>query len=140
MNHHEAWNRIQSNQLVADGIRFLLAGGLNTLLSILVYQLLLLFLSPGLSYALCWLVGLVFLLVVYPSKVFVGSGTNTQRMATTVAVYAVVFGISYFCLQALVAHGVPPRLAIFGVLVISTATNFLLMRLIYRGIAKNGQL
>ncbi|MBE7186242.1 MAG: hypothetical protein INR68_17750, partial [Methylobacterium mesophilicum] len=54
----------------------MVAGGTNTFLTFAVYQLLLFVLDSRLAYASAWLAGLVFVAIVYPSKVF---GVSSER-------------------------------------------------------------
>lgn len=119
--------------LLADGFRFILAGGVNTLLTLGVYQLCLVFLSHNLSYATSWLVGILYLILVYPTKVFPGGSTSLKKNTTVVAVYLMVFLVSLWTLEKVVDYGIHKRLAIFLVLIVSATLNFLLMRLVYRG-------
>lgn len=124
---------ITGNHLLADGFRFVLAGGFNTLLTIGVYQLCLVFLPHNLAYATSWLVGILYLIIVYPTKVFPGGTSSLKRSAATVTVYLTVFLISLWSLEQVVGLGMHKRLAIFVVLVVSATLNFILMRLVYRG-------
>lgn len=59
----------------ADAVRFLVAGSLNTALTSLVYFAGLAVLPSGLSYAIAWLAGLLFVMVLYPERVFPGGRT-----------------------------------------------------------------
>ena len=62
----------------SDALRFLVAGGLNTALTTLVYFAGLLVASPGVSYTIAWLVGLAFVMIFYPDRVFVGGDTSPK--------------------------------------------------------------
>jgi len=116
--------------LTADGLRFVLAGAANTLITLAVYQLLL-FLTPDwLAYTLSWVCGLIFVVVFYPSRVFAGARRDVAARTTLGASYAAVFLLGLGTLRVLATAGVPARLAIFIVLAVTTASNFLLGRLI----------
>ena len=57
--------KIVSTNFIGDAVRFLLAGGLNTILSYLVYLLLNLVVSYQIAYALSWVFGLLFIVIFY---------------------------------------------------------------------------
>lgn len=121
-----------------DGLRFLLAGGANTLLTFALYQLLLFIASPSVAYALSWLFGLAFVVVVYPAKVFAGAQKGGRARLYLGASYVAMFLIGLATLQGLSTIGVPPRIAIILVMAVTTLANFLLGRLIFRR-PKSGQ-
>lgn len=124
---------ITGNHLLADGFRFILAGGVNTLLTLGVYQLGLVFLPHNLAYAISWFLGILYLIIVYPAKVFPGSTASFKRNVAVIVVYLTVFLIGLWSLERVVEFGLHERLAIFVVLIVSATLNFLLMRLVYRG-------
>ena len=124
---------IKSNNLLGDGVRFLLAGGLNTFITLVAYQLFLTFLSPRSAYAVSWLVGISYLIIVYPAKVFPGRRFSLKRSTAAVLVYLLVFFICLWSLKEIINFGIHARIAVFFVLIVSTTLNFFLMRLIYRG-------
>ena len=121
---------VRSHQMLrGDGLRFLLAGGLNTLLTLAAYQALL-FVSPAwMAYALSWVCGLLFVMIVYPSRVFAGARTDMAARARLGASYAILFLLGLGTLRLLGQAGVPARLAILGVLAVTTLSNFVLGRL-----------
>lgn len=123
---------LTSNQLIGDALRFVLAGGINTLLTLFVYQVILFFLPHSFAYALSWLVGILYISIVYPTKVFPGGSASLIKIGATVTIYIVVFMISLWCLEFVVSKGLHERLAIFVVLILSTTLNFVLMRTVYR--------
>ena len=123
---------LTANQLLGDGLRFILASGINTLLTLGVYQLALFYLPHNFAYTVSWLVGILYLIIVYPTKVFPGGSTSPKRSVAAVAIYVVVFMISLWSLELTVSTGLHDRLAIFVVLVLSASLNFVLMRLVYR--------
>lgn len=115
-----------------DGLRFLLAGGANTLLTFALYQLLLFITSPSVAYALSWLFGLAFVVVIYPAKVFAGGHKGRRARLYLAASYVAMFLIGLATLYGLSTIGVPPRIAIILVMAVTTLANFLLGRLIFR--------
>lgn len=119
--------------LTGDGLRFLAAGGFNTLLTLAIYQLLLFAMPDWAAYALSWAAGLAFVVIVYPDRVFAGGRRDAQARVRLGATYAALFLFGLVALRALGAAGVPPRLSILAVLVLTTGANFMLGRLILRG-------
>ncbi|BDQ38462.1 hypothetical protein SYK_28220 [Pseudodesulfovibrio nedwellii] len=115
-----------------DGIRFLLAGGLNTILTLAIYQLFLFFISAQPAYALSWCIGFIFLLCVYPAKVFPGATTNKKQYFLVALVYMSVFFLGLFLIKLTVQTGINSHIAIFLVMSVTTVTNFLLMRSVLR--------
>ncbi|TPN41025.1 hypothetical protein FKO01_01120 [Mesorhizobium sp. B2-3-3] len=120
------------DRIGGDAVRFLVAGGLNTALTSAVYFAGLIVLPSGLSYALAWLAGLVFVMVFYPDRVFPGSRTGlTDRLAigATIAVVFVVGLVSLHVLQAILQNNV---MAFMLTLATTTVLNFLFSRWILR--------
>ena len=125
--------KIKPTNFVGDAIRFLLAGGLNTVLSYLVYLLLNMVVSYQVAYALSWLFGLLFIIVFYPSKVFVGSENSKKKIALLILQYVFVFVCGLQCLMLMVGYlGLSEALAALFTTVFTTGLNFILMRLLYR--------
>jgi putative flippase GtrA len=120
------------NHLIGDGLRFIAAGGINTLLTLGVYQLALFFMPHNLAYAASWIVGILFLVIVYPTRVFPGGRTSKMRNAVVVTIYLLVFLISLWSLEFVISIGLHKRLAIFVILVLSASLNFVLIRRVYR--------
>lgn len=118
--------------VVTDGLRFLIAGGLNTALTLVVYQALLFILSPSASYAISWCCGLFFVISFYPSRVFSGACADVSARVRLGISYAVLFLLGLGALRLLGWAGVSPRLAILVVLGITTASNFLVGRCVLR--------
>jgi hypothetical protein len=114
----------------ADGVRFLLAGAANTLITLAVYELLLFATPPWLAYSLSWLCGLLFVVLFYPSRVFAGGRRDFAARAALGASYVGIFLLGLGTLKALVTAGVPARISIFAVVAVTTGSNFILGRLI----------
>lgn len=123
---------LKGNRLLSDGLRFVVAGGINTILTLCIYQFALFFLSHSFAYTLSWLVGILYLIIVYPTKVFPEANNSPKRIGIATTIYLVVFMASLWSLDFIVSTGIHQRLAIFLVLVISASLNFVLMRLVYR--------
>ena len=125
--------KIKPTNFVGDAVRFLFAGGLNTLLSYLVYLLLNMVVSYQVAYALSWLFGLLFIVIFYPSKVFIGSENSWKKIALLVLQYVFVFVCGLQCLMLMVSYlGLSEALAALFTMVFTTGLNFILMRLLYR--------
>lgn len=126
--------RLPASRLLAgDGLRFLAAGGFNTLLTLAIYQLLLFAMPDWAAYALSWVAGLTFVVIVYPDRVFAGGRRDAGARIRLGLTYAALFLLGLAALRALGVAGVPPRLSILAVLVLTTVANFALGRLILRG-------
>ncbi|TPL42287.1 hypothetical protein [Mesorhizobium sp. B2-4-6] len=121
-----------TDRIGSDAIRFLVAGGLNTALTSAVYFAGLTILSSGISYTIAWLVGLAFVMVFYPDRVFPGGRTGfADRLAVGGSVAAVfVAGLVtlHFLERALQSRAA----AFFATLAITTALNFTISRSILR--------
>ena len=118
--------------LGGDGLRFLLAGAANTLLTFTAYQVFLFVMLPSAAYALAWLCGLTIVVIVYPSKVFAGARTDAAARFQLGLTYAAMFVLGLATLEGLAALSMPPRLAIVIVMAVTTLANFLLGRLVLR--------
>lgn len=116
-----------------DALRFLSAGAINTILSLLIYQMALFILSPTFSYVIAWISGLAFVFAVYPDHVFPGSRRGIKGRLLLAASYASVFVAGLLFLRIIVTVTAAPRLAIFATLAVTTLSNFLLSRHVLRG-------
>jgi putative flippase GtrA len=120
------------DRIGSDAIRFLLAGGLNTALTSAVYFAGLTVLSSGISYTIAWLVGLAFVMMFYPDRVFPGGRTGfADRLAvggSVVAVFVAGLATLHLLERALQSRAA----AFFSTLVITTMLNFLVSRWILR--------
>lgn len=120
--------RADSNGVRSDAARFLGAGLVNTLLTSAIYFVCLSFVSPSASYAAAWAIGIVFVAIVYPDKVFPG-GRNAVRdriaiALVNVAVFAVGIAVLWMATQAIG----DARLAFVVTLFVTTILNFILAR------------
>lgn len=119
-------------RLSRDAVRFIIAGVLNTALTLLVYQALLFFMRPSLAYAGAWLAGLVYVAIVYPDKVFEGGRRSLTDRLTVAISYIGVFLLGLLLLSLAQSAGVPASLAIFLVIAATTVINFVASRFILR--------
>ena len=117
----------------ADGLRFLAAGAINTALTATVYFLCLPFTSPTGAYAIAWLVGIGFVMIVYPDRVFVGGRRTWRARLLFGALTVAVFLVGLAALRWLVGAFGDPHIAFLMTLVLTTALNFLGGRSIAKG-------
>lgn len=116
----------------ADAVRFIVAGGLNAILTLLVYQALLYVMPPQPAYAIAWTTGIVFIMIFYPARVFPEGRTAFADRLSLAATYLGVFLFGLALLQGLAVAGIPPRLGILVVMVATTIVNFLAARFLLR--------
>jgi len=120
--------------IIGEGLRFLLLGGLNTVLTLALYELLLFWLEYRLAYSIAWACGVVFISIAYPKLVY-RQGRLTFLRAMLNAFY---YGVSYLMGLALLwlfsaKWGIPDRASIFLVIGVITPINFLMSKLIFEG-------
>jgi putative flippase GtrA len=115
-----------------DAGRFLIAGGINTALTSLVYFLCLMVMPSPASYTLSWLAGLAFVMYFYPTRVFPGGRSSTaDRLlvgASVVGVFLVGLVVLWLLRMALEGSVLP----FLGTLATTTALNFLVSRWLVR--------
>ena len=121
----------QASILISELGRFAIAGGLNTLLTIGIYQLTLTLMGPTGAYMTAWLAGLVIVSLAYPKIVFRLQTTLLRRMALA-SLYIGVFLLGIFLLDSLVMGGVHPRIAVLIVVIVNAFVSYTASRLILR--------
>lgn len=119
--------------LLADGIRFAIVGGVNTVATFLLYQLLVTFIHPVAAYWLVWIIGIVFLIVLFPSYVYKGSRLTRKNASLTAILYLSTLAVGTVTLQTLNNLGMSQRLSIIFVLIITSTLNFVVSRYLFRG-------
>jgi putative flippase GtrA len=107
-----------------DALRFLLAGGLNTLLTFLLYQGLLIWFGPQPAYFFAWVAGLVYVAIVYPDRVFVGSRATPLSRLLVAANYLCIYLLGAGLLALCAKLGVNARISIIFSLVLTTGLGF----------------
>jgi putative flippase GtrA len=123
---------LRTENFFGDGLRFAIFGAVNTAITLLLFQALLFFLPPLMSYYLSWALGLVVLMVAFPAYVFRGSHLTFHRLLGTAAVYASSLALGGLLLIQAQTFGLSARLAILATLATTSAYNFLASRTIFR--------
>jgi hypothetical protein len=97
-----------------------------------VYQFCLLLAPHAIAYGIGWIAGLIFLVSVYPSRVFAVPDSSWSQKFYVALLYFMSFMVGLWLLNRLVQHQLPPEWAIFIVLATTTIVNFFGMRSILR--------
>ena len=123
----------RADTLLAQGLRFVGVGALNTFGTLLLYQLLLFVMSYTPAYAIAWIAGLVFVNLAYPYFVYSKPRATRRETLLNSCYYIGSFGLSWVLLYGFtnLLH-VNPRLSILLVLALVVPLNFLVTRRIYR--------
>jgi putative flippase GtrA len=128
-------NLIHENPVIKDALRFVTAGLINTGFTYITFLLATAAMSYEYAYALSWVAGIIFVLVLYPSKVFVGSKSSPKKLVMIFVQYGAIFLFGLLCMRFLVDSArINQKFAIIIVIVITTIANFLLMRFVLRKI------
>lgn len=115
-------------RFTGDGVRFVVVGVLNMLLSTSLYQMFLFVMPPNIAYAITWVIGITFVAIVYPAVVFAGVRHSRRNSAVTVLIYLCGFLLGSTVI-ALAENSYPEnRLSIFAALILTTIFNFVSMR------------
>lgn len=123
---------VAAKNLGADALRFFIAGAANTLFTTAVYQILLFFLPPSISYLVAWVVGFILVLTVYPEKVFPGGQKDFVSRVLFAIAYFAVFLAGLGLLHWLNAAGLSSRFSIFAALSFTSILNLFFGRLFLR--------
>ncbi len=106
--------------------RFISLGFVNTLFTFFLYQLLLFFLSPKLAYSISWIIGFLFLVLLYPKYVF-GTFVNIFSIFLISVIYMSSLLVGVILLEFIHELYLHHRVSIVIVIVITSTYNFLLM-------------
>ena len=109
--------------------RFLSVGALNTLLTLLIYQLLLIIVSASAAYVASWLIGFFFLIIVYPKYVF-GVNSSKKNHFLVGLVYISSLLIGKWIIGLLVEQEFNQRVLIIIVISMTTLYNYLLLKIL----------
>jgi putative flippase GtrA len=106
-------------------LRFLVAGAINSGLSVLVYQAALFVMPHGPAYVLAYLAGIAIAYVLYSKQVF-DAPLGTTRFAAFAMFYIVSLALGTLLNGALIEmFGVTERLAIFLTIALMLPVNYL---------------
>lgn len=118
-----------SLRVIKSFLGFVSVGAVNTVLSILLYEILILFLPYRIAYLIPFPVGIAFLLYANANLVF-GHAVTLMSAVLFTLFYMATYVAGFVLVIALVEWiGVPPAFAPIGVLVIMTPINFIGSRL-----------
>jgi len=118
--------------LTGDGIRFVVFGLLNMVLSLALYQILLFIMPASVAYSITWVIGIAFVAILYPSIVFSGVRQSWINHAITATIYVCSFVLGSMVVVLADRSYPGNRLSIFATLALTTSFNFLAMRLLLR--------
>jgi putative flippase GtrA len=125
---------MKNDKLSADAIRFIVGGIVNTAFTYVIFLLVLQVSSYTTAYCISWAVGILFVVIVYPTRVFIGSNASTVKRVISGLQYIVVFFLGLTFLRLLVEHlTLGKEISMLATIVFTTTINFLLMRFILRG-------
>lgn len=105
-------------------------GLINTMLTLIIYQVLLFFVSYDFAYISSWVIGVGIVFAFYPKYIFKQIGVRLIDKIYVTTCYIINFFLSVLFLQFLVNYGVKERLAIFAVIIFTATLNFIGMKLI----------
>lgn len=123
---------LHRTDITGDSFRYAVAGVVNTGLTILAYQALLFYMPSQAAYALSWGLGLAFVAIVYPARVFVGGRRDLAARIVLVAFYAGLFLLGLALMALLDDFSVSSRSSIFIVVGCTTFVNFITSRFFLR--------
>lgn len=106
-------------------LRFVIAGAINTGLSVLVYQAALFVMPHGPAYVLAYLAGIAIAYVLYSKQVF-DAPMGTKRFAAFAVFYVLSLAVGTLLNAALIEMiGIIERLAIFITIALMLPVNYL---------------
>lgn len=120
---------VDSRQSIQKEATFFLSFGfLNTAFTIIIYQVLLLTLSPTWSYAISWLTGFLCVIGFYPRLVFNQKQSGWRAQFIVAIIYIINFALGTSLLHWLTQISDMPRLSVFVVIAMTSLASFLAMR------------
>lgn len=120
-----------------DAGRVLMAGSLNALLTLALYQLLLFSLSPELAYAIAWILSLAAVALTYPKIVFPARHLGWQGHAVVGLIYVAAFLLGMGILRTVIELTGLERAAIFASIPASALLSVLGMRMVFRSVPQH---
>lgn len=123
------WHSLKSNPLQCfEIIRFLGFGLLNTGITISFYQILVFFVSPNIAYTVTWIIGISFLMLFYPQRVFLVEKVTAKQRFFMGMIYVFTFCVGYMSLNFVIGLGIHERVAILFTLILTTVLNYFFMK------------
>lgn len=118
-------------ETLGEIIRFVLVGGLATLLHWLLYWLLLLVMDVYVAYTLAYIISFLFNFLATSYITFRSHPTWT-RLGGMVAAHAVNYVVHMILLAIMLSLGVPERWAPIPVFCVAVPINFLMVRFVFK--------
>jgi hypothetical protein len=116
------------SKMLGDGVRFLFAGLTNFAFSLTLFQLLLFIAPANIAYTITWLIGIIFVSIVYPKTVFKGAKKTKKNFFLSSLIYVISFFIGYTIIVLLEFNYPGNRFSIFIALLFTACINFMSMR------------
>lgn len=117
--------------IAGDALRYLVAGGINTLVTLALYEVLVGVIGSTLAYTCVWVLGIAFVSYVYPKFVFktvIGPLTRGTVAINAVMTFLIGLAANYTVAEVLQY----PRLSIFVSLGVTTVYGFISNRALVR--------
>jgi len=124
-------NHMNSNGLMGQIWRFLSSGSLNVVISLAIYEIMVLKYSPTISYVTAWIVGVFTVSVLYPLFVFKNKRLHLDKSLFNVIYYIVYAAVSVYLLNLVISFGMHESLAPILVLCVVTPVTFCFSKFIY---------
>ncbi|MBG0791829.1 MAG: GtrA family protein [Desulfovibrionaceae bacterium] len=121
-----------SDGLMGQVWRFLSSGSLNVVISLAIYEIMVLKFSPTVSYVTAWVIGVFTVSVLYPLFVFKNRRLHIDKSLFNVIYYVVYAVVSVYLLNLVISWGVHKGLAPILVLCIVTPATFCFSKFLYR--------
>lgn len=118
--------------------RFILVGAGNAIVTIAVYQVLLPFVHYQIAYLLAWLVGIAYVVVIYPRFVFKTEVRTRTGNILVVISYVVSYLVSATLLGVITKLlGIPPWISIFLSTLGTITINYLVLNKLFDMLRKH---
>lgn len=127
---------ILKGHFTSDGLlgqiwRFLSSGSLNVVISLTIYEVMVLKFSPTVSYVIAWIIGVFTVSVLYPLFVFKNRRLHLDKSLFNFAYYAVYAVVSIYLLNFVISLGAHKSIAPILVLCIVTPVTFCFSKFLY---------
>lgn len=106
--------------------RFILLGAINTVLTLCLYNALIFIMSAKVAYTITYILGLFFVFVFYPSKIFKVDGVWAKLISVFVYISSLMLGVY------IVSMIDNERVAVIFAVVVTTLYNYFIMRFFFR--------